>query len=267
MDHAEIFKDKQQGDRLRAEAEFGRREVQPYFEEQKKPQAVLEIGCGTGYLLSQLAQKFDDISFTGVEPIGSGFAQFESTLNAIEKKYANITFIRKRIEDIQSDERYDLIYSINVFEHLDDWRAAIDICVSMLNPGGLLVILCPNYWIPYESHFSLPVIGTKSLTYKIFSGKIVRMEEAFEAQGLWKSLNFVTVPQVQRYCRTKGHNLEFDTAIMARMLDRLDEDPEFKKRQNRLARMASLANRLGAGLLIRILPPRWSAYMKVIVRA
>lgn len=266
MDHAEIFKDKQQGVRLRAEAEFGWREMKPYFERLQNSDAVLEVGCGTGFLLSQMAQKFRDISFTGVEPIGSGFMQFESALNAIEKQYTNITFIRKRIEDIQSEKGYDLIYSINVFEHLDDWREAIDICMSLLKPNGHLAILCPNYWIPYESHFSLPVIGTKSLTYKIFSKRIARMEENFGAEGLWKSLNFITAPQIQRYCKIKGYDLDFDPAIMARMLDRLDDDPEFKKRQSSLARVASLANRLGAGFLLGILPARCSAYMKVIVQ-
>ncbi|MZR30636.1 class I SAM-dependent methyltransferase [Sneathiella litorea] len=267
MEHAEIFEDRQQAARLRAEAEFGWREIQPYFAGQQKPNTVLEVGCGTGYLLSQMAQKFNDISFTGVEPIGSGFTQFESTLNTIEKEFANITFVRKRIEDIKSEKRYDLIYSINVFEHLDDWREAIDICMSLLNSNGLLVILCPNYWIPYESHFSLPVIGNKSLTYKVFSKRITEMEERLRAQGLWKSLNFVTVPQIQRYCKVKGYTPEFDTAIMARMLDRLDDDPEFKKRQSSLARLASIANQLGAGFVLRLLPPRWGAYMKVTFRA
>lgn len=266
MEQVEIFKNNEQSVRLRAEAEFGWREIQPFFEEGKKPTAILEVGCGTGFLLSQLAEKYDDISFSGVEPIGSGFSQFEGTLNAIESRYKNIKFIRKRIEDIKSDTKYDLIYSVNVFEHLDDWREAIDICVSMLNANGRLVILCPNYWIPYESHFSLPIIGTKSLTHKVFSKKILEKEEAFDARGLWDSLNFVTAPQIKNYCNSKDYRLEFDTDIMARMLDRLDEDPEFKKRQNSLAVIAILANRCGAGRILRSLPARWGAYMKAVIR-
>ncbi|MEX1034608.1 MAG: class I SAM-dependent methyltransferase [Sneathiella sp.] len=267
MEQVEIFKNEQQKARLRAEAKFGQREILPFLEKQKVPGSVLEVGCGTGFLLSQFADKFKDICFSGVEPIGPGFSQFVDTLNTIEAQYTNITFIRKRIEDIKSDRKYDLIYSINVFEHLDDWREAIDICVSMLNTKGHLVVLCPNYWIPYESHFSLPIIGTKSLTYKIFSRKILQMEDAFDAHGLWKSLNFVTAPQIQSYCNANGYNLEFDTAIMARMLDRLDDDPEFKKRQKALATLARIAKRCGAGLMFRNLPARWSAYMKVIIRA
>lgn len=53
---------------------------------------------------------------------------------------------------------------------------------------------------------------------------------------------------------------------MRRMLDRLEEDPEFRKRQSALARCAILANRLGAGWMMERLPPRFGAYMKAIVR-
>ena len=267
MDSSDIFQDEEQGARLRAEADFGLREVRPFFSLAEKPKTVLEVGCGTGYLLTRMAEEFDDISFTGVEPIGPGFTQFEKALDTVEKKYENITFIRQRIEDVEIDKKYDLIYSINVFEHLDDWREAIDICVSMLNPNGQLVVLCPNYSIPYESHFALPIFGTKSFTHKIFSRQIEQLEDRFDAKGLWQSLNFIKVPQVRKYCELKGYDLSFDTDIMARMLDRLDEDPEFRKRQSALARLAIIANRLGAGSLLSTLPARCGAYMKVVVRA
>lgn len=118
---------------------------------------ALEIGCGAGVLLTLLASKFRHVSFTGVEPIGPGFSQFAESLASIEAANANIIIIRSRIEDMSTDQRFDLIFSINVFEHLDDWRRAIDISISMLKPGGMLVILCPNYNIPYESHFALPI--------------------------------------------------------------------------------------------------------------
>lgn len=266
MEQADIFQDEQQAARLRAEANFGWREIRSFLECSPKPERVLEVGCGTGLLLSQLSQKFGDISFTGVEPIGSGFSQFENTLKDVQENNKNITFIRKRIEDVTSDKKYDLIYSINVLEHLDDWQKAIDICVSMLRANGCLVILCPNYWVPYESHFSLPIIGTKSATHKVFSRRIAAMEREFGAQGLWDSLNFVTAPQIQEFCTQKGYNIKFDREIMARMLNRLDDDIEFKKRQSGLAKLAGLANRLGAGSVFRMLPPRCSAYMKFVIQ-
>tara|TARA_R110002072_G_scaffold24628_3_gene83508 strand:- start:496 stop:1320 length:825 start_codon:yes stop_codon:yes gene_type:complete len=262
-----VFKDEVQAARLRAEAAFGASEVSPFLEQLDGQATALEIGCGTGLLLSELAKRFDAISFTGVEPIGPGFAQFADSLDAIEKAHVNIAFIRKRIEDVSSNRKFDLIFSINVFEHLDDWRRAMDICISMLKPGGKLVILCPNYNIPYESHFSLPVVFGKSFTQKIFAGTIRKIEEKLDAQGLWQSLNFIKASQIKRFCTQKGYGCDFDRAIMGRMLDRLEVDPEFRERQNTLARIAVLANRLGAGRLFEYLPERFGAYMKIVVKS
>lgn len=262
-----LFADDKQAARLQAEADFGFREVAPHVNRVPTGASIMEVGCGTGLLLTRMAEKFGDYSFTGVEPIGPGFSQFAETLSAFERKYENIRFIRERIEDVREDQQFDLIYSVNVFEHLNDWRKAIDKCCTMLKPGGRLVVLCPNYCVPYESHFTLPIIINKPLTYRLFEKLIIRTEEKLDASGLWQSLNFIKAPQIRRHCELKGYRFHFDKAIMKRMLDRLDEDPEFRERQSALAKIAILANRLGAGNLLRVLPARFSAYMKVIIEA
>jgi len=263
----ELFRDEKQAARLSAEADFGFSEIAPLIEELTGEASIMEVGCGTGLLLTRMAEKFGEFSFAGVEPIGPGFSQFAETLGAFEREFKNIRFIRERIEDVKGDRQYDLIYSVNVFEHLDDWRRAIDECRAMLKPGGRLVILCPNYCIPYESHFALPIVVNKRLTYRLFAESIMRKERDMEADGLWQSLNFIKSPQIRRHCEVKGYRFHFDRGIMKRMLDRLDDDPEFRERQSALAKIAILANKLGAGDLLRILPARFSAYMKVSIEA
>lgn len=265
MKDTDLFKNEQQSARIRAEARFGLNEIQPFFQNDKQPQSVLEIGCGTGFLLSQLSEEFKDIEFTGVEPIGPGFEQFKVALDTFEKQYEKISFIRNRIEDITDTKKYDLIFSVNVFEHIDDWRQAMDVCINMLTPNGQLVILCPNYSVPYESHFALPIFGTKELTHKVFSNKITDMEDRLDVKGLWSSLNFIKATQIQKYCQLKKYNVEFDRAIMTRMFDRLNEDAEFKSRQSGLAKIAIFANRFGIGKIFKILPAKFSAYMKVVI--
>lgn len=260
------FRDEQQAARLLAEAAFGAREISPCLASLDAGAAVLEVGCGAGVLLTRLADEFRTLSFTGVEPIGPGFAQFAESLAAIENSYDNVTIMRQRIEDMQSPGTFDLIFSVNVFEHLDDWRRGIDICLSMLKPGGALVILCPNYNIPYESHFALPILFGKSFTERVFGSRIRQLEERLDAHGLWKSLNFIKASELSRYCREKRYAATFDRAIMRRMLDRLEEDAEFRKRQSALAQVAIAANRMGAGRLLEILPAPFGAYMKITVR-
>lgn len=49
------------------------------------------------------------------------------------------------------------------------------------------------------------------------------------------------------------------------MLLRLDTDPEFAKRQARIAGFARLLNRIGIVALLRRLPPAASPYMKAVL--
>ena len=69
--------------------------------------------------------------------------------------------------------KYDLIYCVNVFEHLNDWRKFLLVATEWLSKDGKIVILCPNYGFPYESHFRIPIFMNKAFTYKIFNSFIV----------------------------------------------------------------------------------------------
>lgn len=262
---ADIFKSDDQQRRLQAEAAFGLSEMLPFFEGPVLPNSVLEVGCGTGVLLSKLSQLYPEVRFTGLEPIGAGFAQFTMALERIKAQFANITFIHDRVEDVKTTERFDLIFSVNVFEHLDDWRRATDVCISLLAPHGKLVVLCPNYSVPYESHFGLPILGSKAITYRVFRKRINHLEEKLDIKGLWRSLNFITSSQLVRHCRAKGYYHTFDNEVMKRMLDRLDTDSEFRNRQARIAKLARLANQLGIGTACNNLPVVFGAYMKAII--
>lgn len=49
-------------------------------------------------------------------------------------------------------DRFDLILSHEVLEHVQDDRAAIAEMSRTLRPGGRAVIFCPNRWYPFETH-------------------------------------------------------------------------------------------------------------------
>lgn len=263
-----LFVDPGQQRRIAAEAEFGLREIGPAIAALQPGARVLEIGCGTGYLLARLASLNADLHFWGLEPLGKGFAQFGQVLDRIEASCANITVRRDEIESYGGEgEGFDLIFSVNVFEHLSDWRTALDRACSLLAPGGSIIILCPNYAIPYEPHFSIPILFSGPLTHKLLHRHIERIERERDAAGLWQSLNFITVPQMRRHCRGRGYGLSFDKRMLGNMLDRLDTDAEFAARQANIARLARWLNRLGVGALSRRMPASLSPYMKATVTA
>ena len=67
-------------------------------------------------------------------------------------------------------KKYDVIYSVNVFEHLLNWKLYLDKTKEWLKPNGINIILCPNYSFP-RSHFKIPIILNKKITH-IFKNKI-----------------------------------------------------------------------------------------------
>jgi SAM-dependent methyltransferase len=264
------FDDPRQLARIRAEAAFGLAQVGPAVAALPPGARVLEIGCGAGYLLRMLARRHPALSFEGVEPIGPGFTQFDRPLGLVAAATPNIVVHRAAIESFGSAEAggaYDLIFSVNVFEHLGDWRAGVDRACALLAPGGEMMILCPNYAVPYEPHFRLPLLGGPRLARRLFARRIARIERENAADGLWRSLNFISVPALRRHCDRRGWRVAFDGAILGEMVERLTEDAQLAARQPGLARAASLLRRAGLAAALRRVPPALSPYMRATVSA
>lgn len=264
-----LFADPIERARIRTEAEFGLRETKAMIMALPPKSKVLEVGCGTGYLLATLSCLRPDLAFTGLEPIGKGFAAFEGTLMRIENAYPNLTVHRAGIEDFRmapDESPYDLIFSVNVLEHVQDWRKAVRVSAGLLSPAGQMVVLCPNYAVPYESHFRIPILLSPGFTRRIFAKHIERLEDETGARGLWDSLNFISVPEVRRHCKALGLEVAFDTGVMVRMLQRLDTDPEFARRQAVVAGFARFLRRMGTGWVLQRLPAAISPYMKAVIQ-
>jgi SAM-dependent methyltransferase len=262
-----LFEDPVQLARIRAEASFGWQEVSGFLEDLHVGGHVLEVGSGTGYLLTALARQNPGLHFEGLEPIGSGFEQFDGTLSRIKDATKNLTIHRAGIEDhgLGDVGRFDLIFSVNVFEHLPDWRRGLDRMMALLADGGRCVILCPNYAVPYEPHFSIPLLGRPGPTRRIFSARIEAIETRTGSPGLWDSLNFVTIPELQSHAKRSRYSVEFDRSILSRMFRRIEEDPEFADRQKALAPLVRTFNLLGLSTFLARLPPVLQPYMKANV--
>ena len=52
---------------------------------------------------------------------------------------------------IPEDERYDLVYTFNVLEHIKDDQAASERLASLLRPGGTLVVYVPAFEVLFTS--------------------------------------------------------------------------------------------------------------------
>ena len=246
------------------EALFGLHHIKEFCKKLKGNDNVLEIGSGSGILLNLLSENFKDINFQGIEPFGEGF----SSLNYLNSLSIENGISIKNIgyEELSSDNKYDLIFCINVFEHLNDWRNFLEKISFLLNENGKLIVLCPNYGFPYESHFRIPVIFNKNITYKIFKKLIRIFENKNDCLGLWDSLNFVKKREIMNHLKhsiySKNLKIIDHLLILDFMVNRIINDKEFRKRQKSIGIIAIALKGLGLLNIFKLFP-NFIPYMKL----
>jgi len=103
---------------------------------------VFENGCGVGMYVEKL-------SAHGGEVIGLEY-DFERAVEARENSAHIINAAGEYLPF--PEESFDLILSHEVIEHVQDDRKAIAEMVRALQPGGRLVLFCPNRGYPFETH-------------------------------------------------------------------------------------------------------------------
>ncbi len=246
------------------EALFGFDHIKEYCKKLEGNNKVLEIGSGSGILLNLLSENFKDIIFEGIEPFGEGFSSL-NYLNSLSRENG-VSIINIGYEELSSDNKYDLIFCINVFEHLYDWRNFLEKISFLLNENGKLIVLCPNYGFPYESHFRIPVIFNKKITYYIFKKLIRVFENKNDCVGLWDSLNFVKKREIMNHLKDSKYskNLKIidHLLILDFMVNRIINDREFRKRQRLIGTIAIALKRLGLLNIFKIFP-NFIPYMKL----
>lgn len=101
------------------------------------PRRVLDVGCGTGYLLRLLAGRCPQATeLAGVDPAPS---MIEAADQATDDRRLRFTVgAAERLP--YPDGAFDLVISTTSFDHWADQRAALVECARVLAPGGHLVL-------------------------------------------------------------------------------------------------------------------------------
>ena len=209
---------------------FGYKYIAP--EISKKTKKVLEIGCGSCLLLALLSTKYKNISFDGVDPNIEGFSIFNNIKKKLISEYK--LQIHQKINSKKLDKKkFDLIFSIDVLEHVKNVDQMFFLIKNKLSNKGKFIVICPNYNFFYEPHFNIPIILNKDITYKFFRKKILNDEKNNLSSGLWKSLNFITPKKLQRITEKHSMDIKFKSELSIDLIMRVYNDKSFKTRKFR----------------------------------
>ncbi len=221
---------------------------------------ILEVGSGVGILSAFLAETGYDI--VAIEPSATGFAFMSRIAESVASGVRLDTEFRAlplMVHQLHPDHQgsFDLIYSVNVVEHIASLDEAFGAMTRLLRDDGSMVHFCPNYTVPYEPHFGIPLVPFwPAVTQYLFPSVKTRHP------GLWESLNFVTARRLERLSRVCGLTMSLDEKVMANAVRRLTSDPIYRSRQNRLVAgaMTCFAS-LGGLRVLDALPPSWTSPM------
>jgi SAM-dependent methyltransferase len=101
-------------------------------------ESLLEIGCGAGSLVRQLARRLGDANPITAADVNPFLLREAARLTETEGLAGKIRFAHANAEKLTFDDAsYDCVYSVTVFEECDAGRAIAE-AVRVLRPGGRL---------------------------------------------------------------------------------------------------------------------------------
>lgn len=100
--------------------------------------SLLEIGCGTGFVLAGISQAFPMIRLFGADAYPSGLKYAKERISGAE-------FAQMNVYRLPFTEEFDVVGSFDVLEHLTDDRAALREMHKTLKHSGGVILVVPQH--------------------------------------------------------------------------------------------------------------------------
>lgn len=103
--------------------------------------SLLEIGCGTGYVLSGIAKAFPHAILQGSEIFTAG-------LHFAADRLPAVNFMQMDAQHIPFSEEFDVIGAFDVLEHIEDDERVLAQVHAALKPQGYMLLTVPQHsWL------------------------------------------------------------------------------------------------------------------------
>lgn len=98
----------------------------------------LEIGCGTGFVLTELARSFPSLNLSGSELFVEG-------LDFATKRLPGANLFQLDATNIPFEQSFDVIGAFDVLEHIEDDCRVLQQMYKAVRPGGGILLTVPQH--------------------------------------------------------------------------------------------------------------------------
>jgi SAM-dependent methyltransferase len=232
-------------------------EIMPHVELGKR---LLEIGGGIGLVYIWLRRNGCDIH--SIEPSGSRHNGYYEIGQILMQRLGVdpagwLNLEAASLSSVQA--RFDVIFSHNVVEHLLPMAENFAAMREVLAPGGMMLHQFPNYTVPYDPHFGIPLVPLRPQA-------TARLIPRLRNNPLWQSLNFISTLWLKQWCRASGLEFRFKRGHWFASVERLKTDDEFRIKHGFIFKVFQLMEALGLNAVLKKIPDHLTTPVQVIIR-
>ena len=104
----------------------------------------LEVGCGTGFVLSGIEKKIPGLDLSGSEVFAEGIK--------FARKRTKAKLFQMDVRAISFKNEFDVIGAFDVIEHIEEDEIAIQVMYEAMKPGGGIILTVPQHKALWSIH-------------------------------------------------------------------------------------------------------------------
>ncbi len=112
-----------------------------YFHRQKLK--ICDFGCGLGVLVSLLSNVYSESQICGIDIYPDELLKVAASISDQVSQDKNYSFCQNNIENPSSIEKYDLIFCLDVLEHVNNVHGALNNLKRFLSEKSILILAVP----------------------------------------------------------------------------------------------------------------------------